>query len=398
MIHTEGVIEKTQKASEDLTDASGIFTGVFGFSERTLLPHNTESFCDNCPLSAAGQCDPNVAHRYGCYEAERWSGQYIYYCPTSLVFIATLVREQDVPVCGLVMGPIVMGTLEDQVYELGPEMRLAVTELPCRTSAEVNALARLPESLALAFVIPMVLPTDSHLQESEILSPTASPPNYPLESEQRLVSMIRHGDRVGAAELINTLLGTLYLSCDRDFFSLKRGAGELITVFSRAAIEGGADARSIFGEKQILERRFAGLKTTHDLSAFLAMAFDRFVSYVFDFSQFRHSNTLHQIVDYVRTHYAERITLTDVARHVWLSPSYLSSVFSEEMGMSFTAYVQTVRIGKSKELLQATHMSVADIASETGFTDQSYFTKVFARSTGVSPTQFRRQQHTSVHV
>jgi len=397
MIHTEGVIEKTQKAAVDLTVATGVFTGVFGFSERTLLPHETVSFCDGCPLAAQGGCDPQVAHRFGCYEAERWSGQYIYYCPASLVFVATLVCEQGIPACGMVMGPIVMGSLEDMVDDLTPDMRPAVAGLPCRTSAEVNSLARLQEALTVAYAIPAAQPADHPPLESEVPTPSEPPQTYPLEFEQRLVGMIRRGDRVGAAELINTLLGILYLSCDKDFQALKQGASELITVFSRAAIEGGADARSIFGEKQVLDRRFAGLKTTHELSAFLAMAFDRFVSYVFDFSQFRHSNTLHQIVAYVRTHYAERITLSDVARHVWLSPSYLSSVFSQEMGMSLTAYVQTVRVDKSKELLLATHLSVADIAAETGFADQSYFTKVFAKAAGVSPTQFRRQHHTPGH-
>lgn len=395
MIHTESIIEKTQKAAADLTLATGVFTGVFGFSERTMLPHDDLSFCDGCPLAAQAGCDPQVAHRFGCYEAERWFGQYIYYCPASLVFVATLIWEKSNPVCGLVMGPIVMGSLDDMLYDLNPDMRHVVTALPCRSSAEVNALARLQEALTNADGVPTDRPIADAPLEAEFPPPNEPPQSYPFEFEQRLVDMIRHGDRVGAAELINTLLGVLYLSCDRDFQALKQGASELITVFSRAAIEGGADASSIFGEKHALDRRFAGLKTTTELSGFLAMAFDRFVSYVFDFSQFRHANTLHQIVAYVRDHYAERITLSSVAHHVWLSPSYLSSVFSQEMGMRLTAYVQTVRVDKSKDLLLATHLSVADIAAETGFADQSYFTKVFTKTVGISPTQFRRQHSTS---
>ena len=63
--------------------------------------------------------------------------------------------------------------------------------------------------------------------------------------------------------------------------------------------------------------------------------------------------------------------------------------------MSFTAFVQTVRVEKSKELLRESRLQVAEIASETGFADQSYFTKVFTRSVGVSPTQFRRQAITA---
>ena len=391
MTHTLGVIGQTQRTAADLGAATGIATGVFGFSERTLLARDQASYCATCPLAAAGGCDPQVAHRFGCYEAERWGGQYIYYCPLSLVFVATLVYEDAIPVYGLVMGPIVMGTLDDIADELEPAWRPGVAALPCRTSAEVNALARVQSTLTRALPAEPVVELRGNPADPVSPSPEPGPtPAYPVEFEQRLVGMIRRGDRTGAAELINTLLGVLYLACDRDFGALKQGARELITVFSRAAIDSGADARSIFGEKQALEHRFAGITTTHDLSAFLAMAFDRFVSYVFDFSAFRHSNALHQITAYVRSHYAERLTLTGLAHHVWLSPSYLSAVFSQEMGMSLTAYVQTVRVERSKELLLTTHRSVADIAAATGFADQSYFTKVFAKATGMSPTQYRR--------
>jgi len=51
-----------------------------------------------------------------------------------------------------------------------------------------------------------------------------------------------------------------------------------------------------------------------------------------------------------------------------------------------------VRIDKSKELLLGTHETVSEIAQATGFTDQSYFTKIFVRAVGVTPTQFRRQE------
>ena len=378
------LIELTQRAAADWGVAAGVGTAVFGFSERGFVGTG-QRFCQSCALVAQGRCDPPVAHRFGCYEAERWSGQYIYYCPASLVFIATLVSERDIPVYGVVAGPLVMGSFDDLEADLLPEMRVAVASLPRRSSAEVSALARVQQGLCAAQALPEPPPATSHP------SPPAEPA-YPLEFEQRLVGMIRRGDRAGAAELINDLLGVLYLAYDRDFPRLKQGATDLITVFSRAAIEGGADAGSIFGEKEALDRRLAGLRTTTELSGFLALAFDRFVSYVFDFSRFRHANTLHQVVNYIRTHYADHIALGDVARLVWLSPSYLSAIFSAEMGMSLTAYVQTVRIAKSKELLRTTRLSVADVAARTGFADQSYFTKVFTRAEGRSPTMYRREQ------
>jgi AraC-like DNA-binding protein len=386
-----------QGAAADWAASTGLSTAVFDFAERALLGGVGDGFCARqCPMAADGRCDPQVAHRFGSYEAERWDGQYIYYCPASLIFVATLVYEGGPPSQGLVAGPLVMGPVEDLLTDLGPELHDALAALPGRSPAEVGALARVQASLCRTLSSPALGPATAE-PTSETGPPTATAPpvdtdHYPFDVEQQLVGMIRRADRAGAAELINHLLSVLYLSSNGDFPRLRQGATELVTLFSRAAIEGGADAGAIFGEKRVLDRRLAGSASFDELSVLLVSVFNRFVGYVFDFSRFQHANALRQIVGYIRAHYAERITLADVAREVWLSPSYLSSVFAAEMGTNFTAYVQAVRIEKSKELLLRTHKTIAEVAAATGFSDQSYFTKVFTRAAGASPTQFRRRQ------
>ncbi|MDR1833832.1 MAG: AraC family transcriptional regulator, partial [Propionibacteriaceae bacterium] len=117
---------------------------------------------------------------------------------------------------------------------------------------------------------------------------------------------------------------------------------------------------------------------------------NRFVGYVFDFSKFQHANTIRKTIAYVRANYARRVTLTEAAKEVWMSPSHLSTVFSAEMGMGFSEYVREFRIEKAKELLLG-NTPIAEVAAATGFSDQSYFTKVFTKQAGVSPAQFRRQ-------
>jgi len=394
----ESLTDQVRKAAADWAAVTGVCSVVFDYSERAVPDPCGQSFCERCPKAVDGGCEPQVANRFGCYEAERWGGHYIYFCPASLVFIAALVYDADTPVYGIVAGPVVMGSMDDLLDDLNPEMGRRVAGLSSRTPAEVNSLARVQQALARALAPAQpVGEAGAPAPAAAETEPGAPPQPYPVELEQRLVGMIRRGDRAGAAELINDLLAALYLSCNRDFPKLRQGATELITVFSRATIEGGADAQSIFGEKSAMDRRLAGLRTVHELSAFLVLAFERFVGYVFDFSQFRHANALHQVISYVRVHYAERITLAEVARQVWLSPSYLSAVFSAEMGMSLTAYVRKIRVDKSKDLLAGTRLSVADIAAETGFSDQSYFTKVFTKAVGVSPTQFRREHNGADH-
>ena len=94
-------------------------------------------------------------------------------------------------------------------------------------------------------------------------------------------------------------------------------------------------------------------------------------------------------MDYVRVHYDEKISLDDIAQHVYLSRTYLSSIFKEETGQSLFSYINSVRVDKSKRFLLDNSIRLVDIAGLCGFEDQSYYTKVFKRMTGVSPKKFR---------
>ena len=72
-----------------------------------------------------------------------------------------------------------------------------------------------------------------------------------------------------------------------------------------------------------------------------------------------------------------------------LNPSYFSTLFKQSCGSSFKEYLNSIRIEESKKLLAATDRSILDIALSIGFEDQSYFTKVFKKYTGLTPKQYR---------
>lgn len=94
-------------------------------------------------------------------------------------------------------------------------------------------------------------------------------------------------------------------------------------------------------------------------------------------------------IHFITENYAYRITLPDVASEAHLNPAYFSSLFKQSTGISFKEYLNLVRIEESKRLLITTEFSIIDIAIGIGFEDQSYFSKVFKKYTGVTPKQFR---------
>lgn len=94
---------------------------------------------------------------------------------------------------------------------------------------------------------------------------------------------------------------------------------------------------------------------------------------------------------YIDEHYAESITLDQLAHYAGLNKYYLVHVFNREMGCSPISYLIERRISESKRLLAATRTPVQQISRQLGFSSPSYFSQSFRRATGVSPAEFRRQ-------
>lgn len=93
---------------------------------------------------------------------------------------------------------------------------------------------------------------------------------------------------------------------------------------------------------------------------------------------------------YIRTHVHEKLSLTEVARQVFLNPSYLSRLFSEEMGCTFRAYVTDLRMQDAASLLIGTDLMVHEISRQVGYHDVKHFYQQFRQSSGMSSSAYRR--------
>ncbi|MUT65201.1 response regulator transcription factor [Paenibacillus sp. NEAU-GSW1] len=98
-----------------------------------------------------------------------------------------------------------------------------------------------------------------------------------------------------------------------------------------------------------------------------------------------------RLLDYIDEHYAEPLNLTEMAKHFHFNPSYLSSYFSTHHNEGFVDYLHRVRTDKASELLRAGEASISEISGMVGYSDHSYFCKVFKKHTGLSPSRYRQQ-------
>ena len=92
---------------------------------------------------------------------------------------------------------------------------------------------------------------------------------------------------------------------------------------------------------------------------------------------------------YIEAHYMEDISLQDAAEQLHYSDAYFCRFFKQNFDKNFIMYLTELRVEKAKELLEDMTINVKDISQKVGFRDSSYFTKVFKRITGVTPSEYR---------
>jgi len=98
-----------------------------------------------------------------------------------------------------------------------------------------------------------------------------------------------------------------------------------------------------------------------------------------------------EAMKYIDENYNTYISLHSIAAHVHLNPQYFSRYFKSKIGINFINYLSSFRVIKAKDLLLNTDKNITEISQNVGYVDSSYFSKVFFKSVGIAPNQFRCQ-------
>jgi two-component system response regulator YesN len=93
---------------------------------------------------------------------------------------------------------------------------------------------------------------------------------------------------------------------------------------------------------------------------------------------------------YMKENYGKQISLEEVAAAGNVSGNYLSRLFRDEMDIGFNDYLTQLRIEESQKLLAETNLPVKEIAIRVGYLDEKYYSRLFKKTTGIKPTEYRR--------
>jgi two-component system response regulator YesN len=226
------------------------------------------------------------------------------------------------------------------------------------------------------------------IQETKLLD---SNETYPYELECQLIAKVKIGDRTGAKEILNSLLGRIMFNNPGNINLLKARLVELLSVLSRAAAMGGVDINLLLNKNLAYINKVLTIETQEDICIWISHALDEFIESVYTSQDARKMKQLKPALEFMQYNYDQPLTLPDIAKAVHLSVSRLAHLFREQMGVTIVDYLTNIRINHAKRMLLTTDNNCTRICYEVGYNNQSYFTRVFKQITGLTPLQFRNQ-------
>lgn len=122
------------------------------------------------------------------------------------------------------------------------------------------------------------------------------------------------------------------------------------------------------------------------LETFLLDCLDEIVAYMQ-----KKTGSFHIIEQYVCNHYAEPITLSDVATKFHMNTGYFCQYFKKNKGINYIQFINQIRIDKAKELLLQTSLSTEQISEQVGIVNVNYFFRLFKKNTGMTVGEYRKQ-------
>lgn len=218
---------------------------------------------------------------------------------------------------------------------------------------------------------------------------------YPYEKEKLLINKIKSGNTLEANAVLNELLGYVLFSNKIDLDSVKARVIELCSILSRVTIEYGATPIGVLNFNNEFIKSLQNITDIYDLANNLKETVEVFISSIERHQSNDSNDSIQRAADYIAVNYAKDLTLEELADYVHLNASYFSNLFSQTIGYTFKSYLNIVRIEKSKDLLTSTDYSFIAIANAVGFEDHNYFSKVFKKHIGMTPSQYRNNANSS---
>jgi len=215
---------------------------------------------------------------------------------------------------------------------------------------------------------------------------------YPVREKERLLSQIKVGDPEGSRQAFAEFMGkfTRFIAEKPDALALR--LYELLGSMIDAAILGGGDEAKLNALVGNCFDDIAHVKDAQTAEQWLSKIVVEIANLVAHVYEKRSKSLVRSAITYMEENYGQPLSYKDVAKEVFVSPSYFLSLFKQETGSTFVDHLTALRIDKAKQLLASTEKSVAEIAFEVGFNNPNYFSSTFKKLSGMTAKEYRSKR------
>lgn len=213
---------------------------------------------------------------------------------------------------------------------------------------------------------------------------------YPVREKERLLSAVKTGDVMESRKTLKEFLEKFRMFIGENPLILKVRLYELAGSLIDSAIMGGGDEKKL---NDLVAKYFNDINLIKDINVaerWLSDVVEEIAGNIGCVFDNRSKNLIENAKRYIEKNYKSQFSYKDVAREIFISPSYFLNLFKKITGQTFTDYLTDVRITAAKSLLKTSDMNITEIAYEIGFNNSNYFSNTFKKSVGVSAKEYRK--------
>lgn len=379
------------------------------------VPGNLER-CDFCRFIRSqpqGEKKCQDSYKRASIEAAKWDEPYFFRCHAGLVIWAVPIVFQGVSLGSIICGQVLMWEPDQFFFQELERLNLTVEDFetlkekarklevisPERSQAAADMLFVVVNHIVKRNICTLEEHNATRLQQQRMyreleerkrkkISEISDYDSY-LKKERKFLRYIRLGDRTRANETLQSLLTDLYTETVGNKVTVKVRILELVTLTSRAAVEGGANTERIMRLLKEFNEEIDNIDRVEEFFYKIQHIVETFLESVFTLANKKHLSLVKDARDFMMENYAKPLTVEDVAKHLFISPSHLSRLFREELDCTINDYLTRVRVEQAVEFMKKPELSVAQVAKAVGFQSQSYFAKIFRQYIGVTPLVYK---------
>ncbi|MCU9612712.1 response regulator [Caldibacillus lycopersici] len=206
---------------------------------------------------------------------------------------------------------------------------------------------------------------------------------FRLEEEQQLFEALSNMDISLALHRFDDMFNQLLIHVDHELEASQQAVQNLLDTITHHCLQ-----------YDIILDAVPSTKNTKNISQIRQLMVQHIYSIVEAVKQVKGNKmamTIERAKEYILQNYKQDISMEQVAEYVNLSSYYFSKMFKSESNQTFTEYLTNIRIRQAKELIGNVDYSLKEICFEVGYNDPNYFSRVFKRVTGMTPTEYRQQ-------